>query len=165
MQSFPSSVPRNLGLQNHTQDCNMLCTGFSSREYWSGLPCLSLGDLPNPGIKPRSPKLQADSLPSEPPGKPHTVITFLSNVILVIDVCGNADGGLYFCLFLKIFYFFGCIGFQLPAYGISSCGCRGFVALRLMGSQFSDQGWKPHPLSCKADASPLDHQGSPQMEL
>ena len=40
--------------------------GFSRQEYWSGLP----GDLPDPGIKPRAPALQADSLPSEPPGKP-----------------------------------------------------------------------------------------------
>ena len=44
--------------------------GFSRQEYWSGLPFPSPGDLPNPGIKPRSPALQADSLPSEPPGKP-----------------------------------------------------------------------------------------------
>ena len=44
--------------------------GFSRPEYWSGLPFPSPGDLPNPGIKPRSPELQADSLPSEPPGKP-----------------------------------------------------------------------------------------------
>ena len=44
--------------------------GFSRQEYWSGLPCPPPGDLPNPGIKPRSPRLQADSLPSEPPGKP-----------------------------------------------------------------------------------------------
>ena len=36
----------------------------------NGLPCPPLGDLPNPGIEPRSPTLQADSLPSEPPGKP-----------------------------------------------------------------------------------------------
>ena len=35
----------------------------------SGLPCLPPGDLPNPGIKPRFPVLQADCLPSEPPGK------------------------------------------------------------------------------------------------
>ena len=40
------------------------------QEYWSGLPCSSPGDLPNPGIKSRSPKLQVDSLLSEPPGKP-----------------------------------------------------------------------------------------------
>ena len=44
--------------------------GFSRQEYWSRLPCPSPGDLPNPGIEPRSPTLQADSLPSEPPGKP-----------------------------------------------------------------------------------------------
>ena len=44
---------------------------FSRQEYWSGLPFPSPGDLPNPGIEPGSPTLQADSLPSEPPGKPH----------------------------------------------------------------------------------------------
>ena len=38
---------------------------FSRQEYWSGLPFPSLGDLPNPGIKPRSPALQADSFPTE----------------------------------------------------------------------------------------------------
>ena len=43
---------------------------FSRQEYWRGLPCPTPGDLPNPGIEPRSPALQADSLPSEPPGKP-----------------------------------------------------------------------------------------------
>ena len=43
--------------------------GFSRQEYWSGLPFPSPGDLPNPGIKAGSPVLQADALPSEPPGK------------------------------------------------------------------------------------------------
>ena len=43
---------------------------FSRQEFWSGLPCPPSGDLPNPGIEPRSPTLQADSLSSEPPGKP-----------------------------------------------------------------------------------------------
>ena len=43
--------------------------GFSWQDYWSGLPFPSPGDLPNPGIEPWSPTLQADSLPSEPPGK------------------------------------------------------------------------------------------------
>ena len=47
------------------------CMGFSRQEYWSGLPFPSPGDLPDPGIKPGSPVLQADSLPSEPPGKPY----------------------------------------------------------------------------------------------
>ena len=44
--------------------------GFSRQEYWSGLPFPSPGDLPDPGIEPRSPALQADSLPSKPQGKP-----------------------------------------------------------------------------------------------
>ena len=43
--------------------------GLSRQEYWSGLPYLPPGDLPNPGIEPRSPALQADSLLSEPPGE------------------------------------------------------------------------------------------------
>ena len=43
---------------------------FSRQEYWSGLPFPSPGDLPDPGIKPGSPALQADALPSEPSGKP-----------------------------------------------------------------------------------------------
>ena len=43
---------------------------FSRQEYWSGLPCPSPGDLPDPGIEPGSPTLQADSLPSESLGKP-----------------------------------------------------------------------------------------------
>ena len=44
---------------------------FSRQESWSGLPCPPPGDLTNPGIKPRSPALQTDSLSSEPPGKPN----------------------------------------------------------------------------------------------
>ena len=41
--------------------------GFSRQEYWSGLPFSFPGDLPDSGIKPQSPKLQADALPSKPP--------------------------------------------------------------------------------------------------
>ena len=46
---------------------------FSRQEYWSGLPCFSPGDLPDPGIELRSPTLQADSLLSEPPRKPSLI--------------------------------------------------------------------------------------------
>ena len=46
---------------------------FSRREYWSGLPFPSPGDLPDPGIEPRTPALQADSLLSESPRKPPSV--------------------------------------------------------------------------------------------
>ena len=54
-------------------DCSppgSLSMEFSRQEYWSGLSFPSPGDLPNPGIKLGSPTLQADSLLSEPPGKP-----------------------------------------------------------------------------------------------
>ena len=47
-----------------------MSVGFPRQEYWSGLPCPPPGDLPNLGIKPRSPALQADSLPAETQGKP-----------------------------------------------------------------------------------------------
>ena len=42
---------------------------FSMQEYWNGSPFPSPGDLPHPGIEPRSPALEADALTSEPPGK------------------------------------------------------------------------------------------------
>ena len=47
-----------------------LSIGFSRQEYWSGLPFPSPRDLPDPGIEPGSPALQADALTSELPGKP-----------------------------------------------------------------------------------------------
>ena len=46
--------------------------GFSRQKYWSGLPFPSPGDLPDPGMEPRSPTFQADTLTSEPTGKPAT---------------------------------------------------------------------------------------------
>ena len=48
-----------------------LLVEFPRQEYWSGLVFPSPGDLPNSGIKPRSPALQADSLPTELPGNPY----------------------------------------------------------------------------------------------
>ena len=47
-----------------------LFMGFSRKEYWNGLPCPPPGHLSNPGIEPRFPVLQVDSLLSKPPGKP-----------------------------------------------------------------------------------------------
>ena len=52
---------------------------FSRQEYWSGLPFPSPGDFPDPGIEPKFPTLQADSLPTEPPGKPLTLGRSTSN--------------------------------------------------------------------------------------
>ena len=50
-----------------------LSMGFSRQEYWSELPFPSPGDLPDPGIEPGSPALEADALTSEPPEKPHII--------------------------------------------------------------------------------------------
>ena len=58
---------------------------FSRQEYWSGLPFPSPGDLPNLGIKPGSPTLQADALPSEPPGKPIVWICHILFIYASVD--------------------------------------------------------------------------------
>ena len=64
-----------------------LFMGFSRQEYWSGLPCPSPGDLPNPGIKPESPALREDSLLSEPPGKsPSGVYIHLDSIFKSRDI-------------------------------------------------------------------------------
>ena len=57
--------------------------GFSRQEYWCGLPFPSPGDLPNPGIEPRSPASQADSLPTELQGKP---LPFFNLVVIILLV-------------------------------------------------------------------------------
>ena len=58
-----------------------LSMGFPRQEYWSGLPFPFPGDVPDLGIKPESPALQADSLPPDPPGKPNIwVITVKSTI-------------------------------------------------------------------------------------
>ena len=55
---------------------------FSKQEYWSGLPFPSPGDIPKPGMEPGSSTLQADALPSEPPGKPHKVKAMVFPVVM-----------------------------------------------------------------------------------
>ena len=68
-----SVVPNSLRLHEQ-QPARLLCPwGFSRQEHWNGLPFSPPGDLPDPGIEPRSPMLQADSLLSEPPRKPPVV--------------------------------------------------------------------------------------------
>ena len=57
-----------------------LSTGFSRQEYWSGVPFPPPGDIPNLGIKPGSPALQAASLPSESPGKSSKTLVIINQV-------------------------------------------------------------------------------------
>ena len=61
------------------------------QEYWSGLPCLSPGGLPNPGIEPLSPTLQVDALPSEPPGKPTLVSAAAKSLQSCPTLCDPID--------------------------------------------------------------------------
>ena len=67
--------------------------GFSRQEYWSGVPLPSPGDLPDPGIEPWSPALEADALTSEPPGKPKVTLTAVKNFKMH---SGSNKAG-YFC--------------------------------------------------------------------
>ena len=76
-----------------TQSCLTLCDprtvacqappsmGFSRQEHWSGLPLPSPGDLPDPGSELGSPALQANSLPSEPPGKSLIFFCCVSHIV------------------------------------------------------------------------------------
>ena len=59
---------------------------FSRQEHWSGLPFPSPGDLPNPGMEPRSPALQVVSLPSEPPGKPCCYMVTCKPFIAMLNI-------------------------------------------------------------------------------
>ena len=70
-----------------------LSMGFSKQEYWSGLPFPSPGDLPHPGIEPRSPTLHTDSLPSEAPGNPLSVVNELciKSLQLCLNLCDLMD--------------------------------------------------------------------------
>ena len=86
------SVSRSVmpdSLQPHgLQPTTHLSMGFSKQGYWSGLPFPSPGDHPNPGIEPRSPALQADSLPTDLQGKP-------INTLLLAKVHGFHLGSFY----------------------------------------------------------------------
>ena len=67
-----------------------LYVGFSRQVYWSARPFLSPADLPTPGIEPRSPALQADSLQSEPPERQRTLIPYAGPVL---QEWGGGGGG------------------------------------------------------------------------
>ena len=58
---------------------------FSRQVYWCGFPFLSPENLPNPGIELGSPTLQADALPSELPGKPHSDISDVIIIRITVD--------------------------------------------------------------------------------
>ena len=93
---------------------------FSRQEYWSGLPFPSPGDLPDPGIEPRSPALQTDALPSEPPGKPSWI--HKSYNFYISEKCSASvillKNPFYKSIFLKYCFFIICCLYWLILTGI-----------------------------------------------
>ena len=92
---------------------------FSRREYWHGLPFPSPGDLPDSGIKPRSLALQADSLPSEPPGKPITYKHMHRQTCIDRDrhfprllLLNNNRIYLLVALYIRCFWWLFCFGYK-----------------------------------------------------
>ena len=70
---------------------------FSRPEYWNGYPFPSPGDLPNTGMKPRSPALQVDSLPAEPQGKPKNTGVGSLSLLQQIFLIQELNWGLLHC--------------------------------------------------------------------
>ena len=93
-----------------------LSMGFFRKEYWRGLPFPSPGDLSSPEVESWSPALQADSLPSEPPGKPNLKITsgkyFLSHIS--VQPCGS-------CLYKPLTLFLGTLIWFYPTKCLPNC--------------------------------------------
>ena len=87
----PSVVSNSLQLHG-LQTARHLCPWEFRQEYWSGLPCPPLGDLPDPRIVQRSPALQEDSLPSELPGKPfqQRLAAYCTHVCKSLTISGPA---------------------------------------------------------------------------
>ena len=76
--------------------------GLCRQKYWSELPCPPPGDLPHGGIKPRSPALKVDSLPSEPLGKPKNTGLRSLSLLQGIFLTQELNWGLLHCRW--IFY-------------------------------------------------------------
>ena len=116
---------------------------FSRQKYWSGLPFPFPGDLPNPGIEPWPPALQADSLLSEPPGK------LISQVLCLV-----AQSCLTLCDPMD------CILPGSSVHGDSPGKNPGVGCHFLLQGIFLTQGWNLCFLHGQADSLPLGYLGS-----
>ena len=147
---------------------------FSRQEYWSGLPFPSPGDLPNPGVKPESPALQTDSLPTEPLGTPYFQVAFCITLFICVCISGCAVSSLLCGLLSscgKQGLLSGCnVGFSsqwlllLQSKGSRSCGLQ---QLQRVGSAVVAPGLRStgsivlvHGLSCSAACGIFLGQGS-----
>ena len=104
--------------------------GFSRQEYWSGLPFSSPRGLPNLGIESGSPALRADSLPSEPPGKP---IIIESKLPWCSVHCEHLTAAAAFFFFFKyLFIYFAALGLSCGTQDLSLL-CAGFSLVAARG--------------------------------
>ena len=94
----------------------LLSMGFSSKEYWSELPCTPPGDLLNPGIELRSPELQADSLLSESPRKPKNSGMGSLSLLWGILLTHESNRGLLHCRQIL-----NQLSYQGTLYGLLQC--------------------------------------------
>ena len=114
--------------------------GFSRQEYESGQPFLSPGDLPDSGIKPESPALQADSLPSKPPGKPKNTGVGSLSLVQEIFLTQGSNWGLLHCRWIL---------YQLSYQGSLSINLLTFSSLPLTPSLLiSDALWFEKKKKC-----------------
>ena len=127
-----------------------LSMGLPRQEYWSGLPCPPPGELPNPGIEPRSPTLQADSLLSEPLGKLKT---------------DTREGTYYMCLVIQL-----CVTLcnHGPSFTRLLCPWGLFRPENWSGypcpppGHLPNTGIKPRPPALQADSLPSEPAGKPK---
>ena len=118
---------------------------FSRQEYWSRLPFRSPGNLPDPGIEPRSPALRADSLPSEPPGKP------------IISACWHSGGA-------DVTAHWKWTSIRQSRCGpgnLSSHQCGFFIPLQGHSLSLSPAAASHHPLSTPLSLHPWDRTSLP----
>ena len=132
---------------------------FSRPEYSSGWLFPSLGDLPNPGIEPRSPVLRADSWPDEPPGKPANNVSWINlSFNSLLRVCA------VLCLAAQ-----SCLILWDPVYcspsGASVCG---ILQARILGLPYPAPGdlpspeFKPRSPTLQVDSLPPEPPGEPE---
>ena len=123
---------------------------FSRPEYWSGYPFPSPGDLPSPGIKPRSPTSQADSLPAEPQEKPKNTGVGTLSLLQQIFLTQESNPSLPHCRWIL---------YQLShkrSPRIVECGSRSLLQ-QIFLTQESNQDL----LHCRQILHQLSYQGSP----
>ena len=128
---------------------------FSRQEYWSGLPFPSPGDLPDPGIEPRSPTLQADTSSTEPPGNPKGTV----NAQDWTTVCGVSLTSLH----RELLGFGACLKTRVPETTLEETQMqnfnsmlnhtsnRGYASLIIQTDAFLFEMRLPYPICIKSE--------------